>query len=173
MTEEFLLFSSDLGWTGLLLRGECIYRIWIGHNNRRDLLQRANYQPTSTPSSRQQQIVNRLLDFTSGKPTSLATLKIATDHMTDFQKRVTAACRQIPWGETLTYGQIAQIAGSPNASRAVGTVMANNRYPLVVPCHRVCSSTGLGGFSAPNGIALKRRLLENEFVFRGAEKNAC
>lgn len=162
MAKEFLLFSSDLGWTGILLRGDCIYRVWIGHRNRRELLQRANCQPTPSPSLKQQQIARKLSNFTSGKPTSLANLKIATEHMTDFQKRVTSACRQIPWGETLTYGQIATIAGSPRASRAVGTVMANNRYPLIVPCHRVCSSSGLGGFSAPNGIALKRQLLQNE-----------
>lgn len=162
MAEEFLLFSSDLGWTGMLLDEDYILRVWIGHKTRGALIRHAQRKPTVSPSLRQQQIARKLSKFCAGEPTSLTELKVATEHMTDFQKRVTQACRQIPWGETLTYGQIAKIVGSPNASRAVGTVMANNRYPLVVPCHRVCSSTGLGGFSAPDGIRLKRQLLNNE-----------
>ena len=73
-------------------------------------------------------------------------------------------CRRIGWGETLTYGQLAEAAGSPRAARAVGTVMSGNRFPIIVPCHRVVSSTGnrFGGFTAPGGVPMKKRMLKLE-----------
>src|SRR5437762_530922 len=63
----------------------------------------------------------------------------------------------------LTYGDLSAAAGAPGAARAVGNVMAQNRYPIIVPCHRVVGSAGsLGGFSARDGISMKRRMLEME-----------
>lgn len=80
---------------------------------------------------------------------------------TEFQQKVWAALRTIPYGETRSYGEIALQIGSPNASRAVG--MANGRNPIgiIVPCHRVIGSTGgLTGYGG--GIGRKRSLLALE-----------
>ncbi|MHC4067897.1 MAG: methylated-DNA--[protein]-cysteine S-methyltransferase, partial [Planctomycetota bacterium] len=64
---------------------------------------------------------------------------------------------------TAAYADLARAAGSPNAGRAVGSAMANNPLPLIVPCHRVVRSDGtIGGFSSPQGLVLKRRLLRLE-----------
>lgn len=82
--------------------------------------------------------------------------------LTPFERAIGRAVRRIPWGRTRTYGQVARDAGRPGAARAVGRAMARNRFCLFVPCHRVVRAAGLGGFSAPGGIALKRRLLELE-----------
>jgi methylated-DNA-[protein]-cysteine S-methyltransferase len=80
-----------------------------------------------------------------------------------FQSAVVQHCRRIPIGQTITYGELARRAGSPGAARAVGQVMACNRFPLIVPCHRVVGANGsLGGFSARNGLNMKRRLLRIE-----------
>ena len=80
---------------------------------------------------------------------------------TAFQRRVWSAVRDIPCGETRSYGQIARQVGSPGAARAVGQAMAANPLPIVVPCHRVIGSDGsLRGFGG--GLDLKRRLLEME-----------
>jgi methylated-DNA-[protein]-cysteine S-methyltransferase len=90
---------------------------------------------------------------------------------TAFQRRVWTAVRDIPYGETRSYGQIARQAGSPAAARAVGQAMAANPVPIVVPCHRVIGSAGdLRGFGG--GLDLKRRLLEMERALRGRESNA-
>ena len=63
----------------------------------------------------------------------------------------------------MTYGELAETVRHPGAARAVGSVMSNNRYPLIVPCHRVLASGGrLGGYSAPQGLAMKERLLAAE-----------
>jgi O-6-methylguanine DNA methyltransferase len=80
---------------------------------------------------------------------------------TDFQKKVWAALRRVPYGATISYGELAEAAGAPNAVRACGTANGSNPAPLFVPCHRVIASDGsLGGFFG--GLPLKRRLLALE-----------
>ena len=90
---------------------------------------------------------------------------------TEFQRDVLLALRrEVPWGTTVTYGELAEIAGRPKAARAVGTTMASNPVPLVVPCHRVLASAGngavrLGGYGGADGRPrLKRALLALEGV---------
>lgn len=72
--------------------------------------------------------------------------------------------REVPWGETVTYGELATMAGAPGAARAVGTAMATNPVPLVVPCHRVVAAGGrIGGYGGGlHGVATKRALLARE-----------
>lgn len=78
-----------------------------------------------------------------------------------FQHRVLTALLQVPYGEVVSYGELAALAGYPGAARAVGGAMRGNPLPIVVPCHRVLLSSGkLGGFGGRPD--LKRRLLELE-----------
>ncbi len=79
---------------------------------------------------------------------------------TTFQQRVWQALRRIPLGHTSTYAQVARAVGSPRAVRAVGGACGANPVPVLIPCHRVVASHGLGGFSG--GLAWKRLLLERE-----------
>lgn len=82
-------------------------------------------------------------------------------HGTEFQHSVWNALRNIPYGETTTYGTLAQIIGRPDAVRAVGAANGANPIPIVVPCHRVIGSNGaLTGFGG--GIPVKRWLLDHE-----------
>ncbi|MBS0518524.1 MAG: methylated-DNA--[protein]-cysteine S-methyltransferase [Proteobacteria bacterium] len=82
---------------------------------------------------------------------------------TDFQKRVWAMMRDIPYGETATYGGMAMALGS--GPRAVGMACGRNPLPIVVPCHRVLGSGGKeGGFSGGRGLPTKRQLLALEGV---------
>ena len=77
---------------------------------------------------------------------------------TEFLRRVWVLTRGIPRGQTRTYGQLARMAGSPGAARAVGQAMARNPWPILVPCHRVLGTDGsLTGFGG--GVDMKRRLL--------------
>jgi methylated-DNA-[protein]-cysteine S-methyltransferase len=85
--------------------------------------------------------------------------------MTDFAQKVYEITKQIPRGKVATYGQIATLAGSPGAARAVGMCMKHNLYAPVVPCHRVVGANGqLTGFSAKGGIAKKKSMLMTEGV---------
>jgi methylated-DNA-[protein]-cysteine S-methyltransferase len=73
--------------------------------------------------------------------------------------------REVPWGETVTYGELAAMAGRPRAARAVGTAMAHNPVPLFVPCHRVVASGGIGGYGrSPQAVPMKRTLLALEGI---------
>jgi methylated-DNA-[protein]-cysteine S-methyltransferase len=79
---------------------------------------------------------------------------------TDFQKSVWGEISRIPHGETASYRDIAIRIGRPNAYRAVGNACNANPIPLIIPCHRVVASDGIGGFGG--GLALKRKLMEIE-----------
>jgi methylated-DNA-[protein]-cysteine S-methyltransferase len=90
-------------------------------------------------------------------------VELAADGWTPFQSDLVEALRAIPWGEVLSYSELARVAGYPNAQRAAGTFCAQNRFPLVVPCHRVVGAAGIGGYGSL-GVTYKRRLLELEGV---------
>ncbi len=98
----------------------------------------------------QRQEFDLILDLPDLEPATLAVL---------------TALRRVPYGQTVTYGQLAQMSGTGLPARAIGSVMAANPLPIVIPCHRVVASDGLGGYSGGEpGKALetKRWLLENE-----------
>jgi methylated-DNA-[protein]-cysteine S-methyltransferase len=81
----------------------------------------------------------------------------------DFRRAVYAATREVAPGTTRRYGEIARAIGRPDAAREVGAALSRNPFPVIVPCHRVVAANGaLTGFSAPGGLATKRRMLELE-----------
>lgn len=93
--------------------------------------------------------------------------RIATPDGSPFHRKCWEACRTIPRGETRTYAWLAAAAGSPKAIRAAGQAMRRNPLPIVVPCHRVVATTGIGGFAgdaAPDceRVSLKVQLLALE-----------
>jgi methylated-DNA-[protein]-cysteine S-methyltransferase len=69
---------------------------------------------------------------------------------------------QVPYGQTITYGELSHLSATNIPPRAIGGIMANNPIPIIVPCHRVLASNGLGGFSGGSGLESKRRLLTLE-----------
>jgi len=86
-------------------------------------------------------------------------------NVTPFQKKVLTAMRQVPYGETVSYGELAESIGNQKAGRAVGQASARNPIPIVVPCHRVIGSSGkLTGFGG--GISVKQTLLDLEQQYR-------
>ena len=90
-------------------------------------------------------------------------VELDLDGASEFERAVTDALRRVPSGETVTYGELATLAGHPNAYRAAGTFCARNRFAIVVPCHRVVGADGLGSYGSL-GVEYKRRLLELEGV---------
>lgn len=80
---------------------------------------------------------------------------------TDFQKRVWQELVRIPYGETISYGELAKRIGNPKASRAVGMANGKNPISIIIPCHRVIGKNGsLTGFGG--GIEVKKKLLDLE-----------
>jgi len=85
------------------------------------------------------------------------------DSFTPFQRKVLQRTCRIPYGRVMTYGRLAEDIGKPGAARAVGTALAANPIPILIPCHRVVGSDGsLHGYSAPGGLQTKAWLLALE-----------
>ena len=89
-------------------------------------------------------------------------VELDLEGVTPFIREVYQTARATGPGRTTTYADVARSCGSPGAARAVGRAMARNPVPIIVPCHRVMASDGLGGFSAHGGLAAKLRLLTVE-----------
>jgi methylated-DNA-[protein]-cysteine S-methyltransferase len=105
-----------------------------------------------------------LQSYFAGSPAKFS-LPLDLEHLTVFGKAVCRYVAGIGYGEVRSYAEVAAAAGSPRASRAVGSIMAANRLPIIIPCHRVVSSNGsMCGYSAPGGVSTKRLLLEMEGV---------
>jgi methylated-DNA-[protein]-cysteine S-methyltransferase len=101
--------------------------------------------------------------YFAGEGVDLAHVELALDDLTPFQRAIAEALRGVPWGEVVSYRELAHAAGYANAQRAAGTFCARNRFPLFLPCHRVVSADGIGGYGSL-GADYKRRLLELEGV---------
>jgi methylated-DNA-[protein]-cysteine S-methyltransferase len=108
-------------------------------------------------------LVHTLQRFFAGEHVTFDDVELDLDGYTAFQLELTRALRAVPYGEVISYGELAAAGGHPNAQRAAGTFCAHNRYPLIVPCHRVVSATGVGSYGSL-GVDYKRRLLELEGV---------
>lgn len=100
-----------------------------------------------------------LEQYFSGIPVSPEELPLAP-HGTDFQHRVWDLLLQIPYGTTVTYGTIARQISPKMSAQAVGNAVGANPVPLIIPCHRVVSANGIGGYSC--GLELKQKLLSFE-----------
>lgn len=108
-------------------------------------------------------LADRVLAYFRGERVSFDDVELDAEWGTPFQQSLADALRAVPWGEVVTYGELAALAGRPRAPRAAGTFCAENAFPLVVPCHRVVSSSGLGSYGSL-GVDYKRRLLALEGV---------
>lgn len=99
----------------------------------------------------------------AGRAADLRDVPLDDRQLDELRRAVYAATRDVAPGTTRTYGEIARAIGRPNGAREVGAALARNPFPIIVPCHRVVAANGaLTGFSAPGGVATKRRMLELE-----------
>lgn len=173
MNQVQMVFESPLGWIGFAgtLRG--MIALTFGHESAGEaetalvrLIPAGAAREMSTKDGDFDWLLparELLLAYAAGEPVDLGKIPVDLPRATPFQQRVRDCLRQLPRGETISYQQLASRAGQPNAARAVGNIMAKNPLPLVIPCHRVLGSGGrLGGFSAPQGLAMKKRLLRME-----------
>jgi methylated-DNA-[protein]-cysteine S-methyltransferase len=142
------------GWSQTTLQ-----RIELLHDS--DAVKRAAFDY----SSGRFDICEGVLSFYEGKVAP--DFKIDVSMLTSFQRSVFQSVFEIPKGRSHTYGEIADMIGCPSGARAVGLALSSNPFPLLIPCHRVVSSKGLGGYRF--GSDLKRRLLTMEKVFHPSE----
>lgn len=182
MRFEMQVFETKLGWMGAIgeasigdeplltqlvigaeTAGDAHQAISRAVERNGDMAEFDTHGPSRGSSPWWARFRRRLREYADGGDASFDDVAVDLRFATPFQACVLNCCRRIGRGSTMSYAELATAAGRPGAARAVGNVMAKNRYPLVIPCHRVLhAGGGLGGFSAPQGVALKRRLLEME-----------
>jgi methylated-DNA-[protein]-cysteine S-methyltransferase len=118
-------------------------------------------RPGVTAGGEAHPLVERFVRFFAGERDGFLDVEIDLDEATPFQRAVAEVLRRIPYGEVVTYGELAALAGHPGAHRAVGSFCAHNRFAIVVPCHRVVAADGIGPYGSL-GTDYKRRLLALE-----------
>lgn len=107
------------------------------------------------------ELLQRLHRYFGGEPVSFVDVPLDEDWATPFQAALAAALRSVSWGQVVSYGELSTLAGRARAARAAGTFCGENRFSLFVPCHRVVSVGGIGGYGEL-GVDYKRRLLALE-----------
>lgn len=136
--------ASGWGVGELLLDGDVV--LWHEHP-----------APGGAPAG-QHPLAGRVVDYLEGARDAFGDVELDLTWCSPFQRAAVEALRAVPYGETITYGELAALAGAPGAQRAAGTFCAQNRFALFVPCHRVVSAAGIGGYGSL-GVGYKRRLL--------------
>ena len=123
-------------------------------------------QPEVETTKADRAIAKQLDDWFAGKRQEFD-LTLDLGEINGFRRDVLETLvREVPWGEVVSYGELAALAGRPRAARAVGSAMRNNPIPFVIPCHRVVAAGHkIGGYGGGrNAVALKRELLAREGV---------
>ncbi len=110
---------------------------------------------------RARDLAGRFAAYFAGKDVSFDDVEIDLEEETPFGRRMAEVLRALPRGEVVSYGELAELAGRRRAARAAGSFCARNRFAIVVPCHRVVGSDGLGSYGSL-GLDYKRRLLAME-----------
>lgn len=122
---------------------------------------RSEYETKLTPLI--SEAVNQLREYFKGDR-KIFTVPLKPDG-TDFQQKVWKALTEIPYGQTISYGEIAEKIGKPGGARAVGNANNKNPIAIIIPCHRVIGANGsLTGYAA--GLNIKKQLLSLEKFYR-------
>jgi methylated-DNA-[protein]-cysteine S-methyltransferase len=167
----FTLFDTAVGRCGVAWGERGITGVQLPQPNeaqtRTRLLQRAKSElPETAPPPPVAHAIEGMTALLSGKRPDLKEIELDMSHVPDFNRGVYAIAREIPPGETLTYGDIAKRLGGVELSRDVGQALGQNPFPIVVPCHRVLAAGGKpGGFSANGGVKTKLKMLAIEGAY--------
>lgn len=154
--------ETALGHAGVALAPAGIRHATLFHRSSASALAELRaFGAEDGPHERAAEVTALLVDYAAGRPATLDRFPVDLPPCSDFQQTVLLALREIPRGETRSYGWLARHVGRPEASRAVGAIIGANPVPLWLPCHRVVASDGsLHGFGG--GLAMKQSLLELE-----------
>lgn len=123
---------------------------------------------SSPPPPPMAEVIEKITRHLQGEVQDFQDIAVDLDGVRLFDQQVYKAARNIPIGQTRSYGELAKTVNHPGAARAVGQALGRNPIALIIPCHRVLAAGGkIGGFSAHGGLATKRRMLALEGVVFG------
>jgi methylated-DNA-[protein]-cysteine S-methyltransferase len=154
MTTTTIAFDSPIGRLVLESDGDVLIGIWLPPATGRRGRDTGDIPPVLKETATQ------LEEYFAGERTDFD-VPMELDG-TEFQRAVWAELTRIPYGETISYGELAARVGRPKGPRAVGQANGRNPIPIIVPCHRVLASNGIGGYGG--GLPMKSALLAVEGV---------
>jgi methylated-DNA-[protein]-cysteine S-methyltransferase len=166
MESSGIIFETRFGWMGLAGGAGGIQRIYLPVPEREQAseLIRKHFPSLRESVDLFESEIAQIEEYFAGERKEFQ-FSLDFSSATPFQRRAYEILLMIPFGEVRSYGWIARKMGNEKALRAVGHANGKNRWPLIVPCHRVVGSNGsLTGFSASGGLDLKARLLRHEGV---------
>jgi methylated-DNA-[protein]-cysteine S-methyltransferase len=163
---KYVIFQTKWGYFGLAgdESGLCRTQLPLPEREKVESLILKNLPEAKSDKSYYKNLQEQIIAYFDGEHVNFGPeIAVSFNGFRGFSRRVLTACRTIGFGQQITYAGLAKKLKSPAASRAVGNALAKNPLPLIIPCHRVIRSDGkLGGFSAPGGINMKKRLLLHE-----------
>ena len=161
---NYTAFRTAWGWVGLAgMDGAVIHLVLpVASAAEAQRLARKGFRGAKPRDGLLAEVQEEIRDYFEGKVREFS-CSVNISWASAFGQKVLQQCCKVGWGELISYGGVAKRLQCPGGARAVGAVMAKNRVPLLIPCHRVVRADGsLGGFSAEGGTAFKRRLLAHE-----------
>ena len=166
-SHRFALFATGFGECGLAWNERGVCAVWLPETRRGNLRTRiARRLPGALEAEAEGDAataISGMCALLAGAPAEFDRIPVDLAGASPFQRQVYEVARTIACGRVLTYGAVAERVGPGATAQAVGQALGANPLPLIVPCHRVIAAHGrLGGFSAPGGTAVKRRLLALE-----------
>ena len=162
---KYTVFTTELGFFGFAATEIGLYRTILPFPNREKVekalltgIENSIFDPTLMPK-----LQKKIIAYFNGQCVNFDNFKLDLADLSPFAASVLTACRKITFGQTISYGRLADLANHPRAARAVGTALGNNPLPLIIPCHRIIPTTGrIGNFSALAGTKLKQKMLQIE-----------
>lgn len=164
---QYCLFDTPIGRCGLAWSARGVRKLQLPERDAATTEKRLRVRGVEARKAPTQieQVIADIQSYTSGRRIDFSGVALDLAGTDAFEQSVYAAARRIPWGGTITYGELALQIGAPQAARAVGRALARNPVPIIVPCHRILAKgQRVGGFSAYGGVFTKQHLLALEGV---------
>lgn len=162
---QYSIFKTRWGWFGLLGSEKGLVRTCLPVAFQEAVQRRllSGYEEAVPAKKAYRSLENDITSYYEGRCVDFCDVRVVLDDMSEFQRNVLTTLRSVRYGKTVSYGDLARLIQNPRASRAIGSVMAINPLPLIIPCHRVIKTDGsLGFFSAAGGVDTKKRMLDLE-----------
>ena len=165
------VFETALGFVGIAWGDKGLKRLCLPERDRESVerrLARHDAGPAVFPQHQPVwiiELVRSIVAYAKGAHVDFSTVPVDLQGIDDFRMAIYASARDLRFGESTTYGELAMKAGHAGLARETGAALGANPVPLVIPCHRILAAGGkIGGFSAPGGSVTKTRMLAIEGV---------